>query len=98
METQKGNCPLIAVITFLYIPSMNNMLGILLSHWGFVPENGIMAVGDKGAGTKPRLAIRCQRPRELDGPKYLQPVYLTINLFFHIVMATGLFKLIDQIK
>ena len=44
-------------------------------------------------GKKDCYAINAllSKPRELDGPKYLQPVYLTINLFFHIIMATGLF-------
>lgn len=44
-------------------------------------------------GKKDCYAINAllSRPRELDGPKYLQPVYLTINLFFHIIKATGLF-------
>jgi len=31
------------------------------------------------------------KPHELDGPKYLQYVYPTINLFFHIALTTGLF-------
>jgi len=36
-------------------------------------------------------------PRDLDGPKYLQPTYPTINLFFHIILEVGLFK-IDYAK
>jgi hypothetical protein len=49
-------------------------------------------------GKKDCYAINAllSKPRELDGPKYLQPVYLTINLFFHIIMATGLF--VHQVK
>lgn len=33
------------------------------------------------------------KPREMDGPKYLQPSYPTINLFFHIVIEAGLFTI-----
>ena len=46
-------------------------------------------------GKKDCFAINTllSRPRELDGPKYLQPSYPTINLFFHIIMKTGLFKI-----
>ncbi|MHB1406866.1 MAG: hypothetical protein ACYCV0_14930 [Desulfitobacteriaceae bacterium] len=32
------------------------------------------------------------RPRDMDGPKYLQPSYPTINLFFFIIMTTGLYN------
>lgn len=44
-------------------------------------------------GKKDCYAINAlvSRSRELDGPKYLQPVYLTVNLFFHIILETGLF-------
>ncbi len=31
------------------------------------------------------------KPRNLEGPKYLQPTYPTINLFFSIILNTGLF-------
>lgn len=37
------------------------------------------------------INVLMSRPREVDGPKYLQPVYLTVNLFFHIALETGVF-------
>jgi hypothetical protein len=51
-------------------------------------------------GKKDCFAINAllSKPRELDGPKYLQPSYPTINLFFHIVLEIGLFILKSQIS
>ncbi|MDA8235151.1 MAG: plasmid pRiA4b ORF-3 family protein [Clostridia bacterium] len=46
-------------------------------------------------GKKDCYAINAllSRPRDFDGPKYMQPLYPTINLFFHIIMQTGLFTI-----
>ena len=46
-------------------------------------------------GKKDCFAINnlLSRPREMDGPKYLQPSYPTINLYFYIIIETGLFKI-----
>ncbi len=51
-------------------------------------------------GKKNCFAINAllSKPRELDGPKYLQPSYPTINLFFHIILETGLFVLKNRNK
>ncbi len=49
----------------------------------------------KELGKKDCFAINAMlsRPRGLDGPKYLQNIYPTINLFFHVVMETGFFSI-----
>lgn len=38
------------------------------------------------------LNMLFSRPRELDGPNYLQPSYPTINLFFFLATTAGLYK------
>jgi hypothetical protein len=51
-------------------------------------------------GKKDCFAINAllSKPRDLDGPKYLQPSYPSINLFFHIILETGLFILKSRNK
>lgn len=44
------------------------------------------------------LNAMLSRPRQLDDPKYLQPVYLTINLYFHVALETGLFRIVPTSK